>query len=93
MTDEGDVSNRRRVTINKALARAQSLGIQVDADLRFAELLENWADGHITMKEARAAYLDHIRERDQAQADWRSIGIASAIAKAKAALVKRRGES
>ena len=55
MTDEGDVSNRRRVTINKALARAQSLGIQVDADLRFAELLENWADGHITMKEARAA--------------------------------------
>jgi glutamate racemase len=85
MTDDEDVSNRRPATINKALKRAQSLGIEVDADPRFAELLENWANGHITMKEARATYLDHIREKDQARADWRSLGIASSIAKAKAA--------
>ncbi len=92
MSDDEDVSNRRRATINRALARAHSLGIQVDADLRFAELLEKWAGGQITMKEARAAYLDHIRERDQARADWRALGIASSIAKAKAALAKGQRE-
>lgn len=86
MTGNGeDVAKRRRMTIDRALGRARSLGIEVDTDPRFGELLEMWANGIITMKEARDAYLDHIRERDQAKADWRALGIASSIAGMKAA--------
>lgn len=40
------------------------------------------------MKEAGEAYLDHIQERDQVRADWRSLSISSSIAKARAALFK-----
>lgn len=90
--NENDTAVRRRATIAKALNRAFSLGIEVDPDPRFAELLESWADGRLSMRQAREAYLDHIRERDQARADWRALGIATSIAKAKAALNKRQDE-
>lgn len=94
MTDELDnnVAVRRRAAIEKALNRAQSHGIQVDTDPRFAELLENWAEGRMTIKQARDAYLEHIRERDQARADWRALGIASSTAKVRASLARKRSE-
>ena len=85
-----DVAKQRRMIIERALGRARSLGIEVDSDPRFGELLERWANGIITMKEAREAYLDHIRERDQARADWRALGIASSIAWVKAALTRKK---
>lgn len=47
--NDEDVAKRRRMTIDKALGRARSLGIEVDADPRFGELLESWANGKITM--------------------------------------------
>jgi hypothetical protein len=87
--NDEDVAKRRRMTIDNALGRAQSLGIEVDTDPRFGELLESWANGKITMKQARDAYLDHVRDRDQTKADWRALGIASSMAKAKAALIRK----
>ncbi len=74
----------RLAAIEKALARAARLGIRVDEDPVFHGLLAKWADGSISMKDARAAYLDHIRERDQARADWRALGIQSSIAQLRA---------
>ncbi|WP_413711684.1 hypothetical protein [Rhizobium sp. Rhizsp82] len=88
--DTADVARRRRAAMEKALGRAEALGIKVDADPRYSELLQSWINGEITMKEARNAYLRHVRERDQGRADWRALGISSAIAKAKAALLKAK---
>jgi len=92
MTEKNrEIAERRQAAVEKALGRAQSLGIQVDTDPRFAEILQRWTDGSITLVEAREEYLTHIRDRDRARADWRALGIASSIAKARAALSKRSG--
>lgn len=76
----------RRAAAAKALARAASMGIAVDSDPKFAELVEEWAAGHITMREARAQYIAHIREREGARGDWRALSIQSSNAQIKSRL-------
>lgn len=71
----------RRIAVERALGRAERLGIKVDEDPVFHGLVERWADGLISMKEARETYLAHIRERDQARADWRALSIQSSNSK------------
>ena len=50
---EPNMVEHRRAAAAKALARAASMGIAVDGDPKFAELVEERAAGHITMREAR----------------------------------------
>ena len=76
----------RRAAAAKALARAASMGIAVDGDPKFAELVEEWAAGHITMREARDQYIEHIREREGARGDWRALSIQSSNTEIKSKL-------
>lgn len=74
---EGNMLEHRRRAVEKALARAAALDIKVDDDPVFADLIERWVNGRLSMPEAREAYLAHIRERDQSRADWRALSISA----------------
>jgi hypothetical protein len=62
------------------------MSIAVDGNPKFAELVEEWAAGHITIREARDQYTEHIREREGARGDWRALSIQSSKAQIKSRL-------
>lgn len=62
----------RRLAARRTIGRAETMGVALDPDPAFETIVE-WVIGEIDMKQARALYSDHIREREQLLRDWKQL--------------------
>lgn len=58
-------SDERRAVFDRVLARMNAHGRTFEADVRFRAAVDEWIEGHITIRELRAVYGDFTRSRRQ----------------------------